>query len=478
MVFEWLTPGLLAAVVVITLWIALRRPPADVSGERQARELRDEVTRSAQSTRQELGATLGDFQRTVLAQQGEVARTQNEQIDAFGRQLAATQQQLADSLGQTTSAQIEQARLARESLDATLATQGLRQTSSLRELADSLSQQLQALVRANDQRMGEVRASVETKLAAIQLDNEKKLEQIRATVDEKLHATLEHRLGESFRQVAERLEQVHRGIGEMQKLASDVGSLSRVLTNVKTRGIFGEVQLAALLEQALTLEQYATNVETVPGTGARVEFAIKLPGRRDDGAPLWLPIDCKFPREDYERLVEAQEAADRAGVEVHARAIETRLRKEALAIRDKYVSPPHTTDFGIMFLPTEGLYAEALRRPGLVESLQREYKVMLTGPTTLLATLSSLQMGFRTLALEKRTSEVWDTLSAVKTEFGKFGAALANTRKKLHEASKTIDDAEVRTRAVERSLRGVETLSDERAQALLPGTLFDDAGDA
>jgi DNA recombination protein RmuC len=477
MVFEWLTPGLLVALVVITLWIALRRPPADGSAERQARELRDEVARSAQGTRQELGATLGDFQRTVLAQQGEVARTQNEQIDAFSRQLAGTQQQLADALAQTTLAQIEQARLAREALDATLAGQGLRQTTSLRELADSLNLQLQALVRANDQRMGEVRASVETKLAAIQLDNEKKLEQIRATVDEKLHATLEHRLGESFRQVAERLEQVHRGIGEMQKLASDVGSLSRVLTNVKTRGIFGEVQLAALLEQALTLEQYATNVETVPGTGARVEFAIKLPGKREDGAPLWLPIDCKFPREDYERLVEAQEAADRAGVELHSRAIEMRLRKEALAIRDKYVAPPHTTDFGIMFLPTEGLYAEALRRPGLVESLQREYKVMLTGPTTLLATLSSLQMGFRTLALEKRTSEVWDTLSAVKTEFGKFGAALANTRKKLHEASKTIDDAEVRTRAVERSLRGVESLSDERAQALLPGTLFDDGGD-
>jgi DNA recombination protein RmuC len=242
--------------------------------------------------------------------------------------------------------------------------------------------------------------------------------------------------------------------------------------------MFGEVQLAALLEQALTLEQYATNVETIPGTGARVEFAIKLPGRRDDGAPLWLPIDCKFPRDDYERLVEAQEAADRAGVETFSRAIEMRLRKEALAIREKYVAPPHTTDFGIMFLPTEGLYAEALRRPGLVESLQREYKVMVTGPTTLLATLSSLQMGFRTLALEKRTSEVWETLAAVKTEFGKFGVALAHTRKKLHEASKTIDDAEVRTRAVARSLRGVESLSDERAQALLPGGLFEDQADA
>ncbi len=279
--------------------------------------------------------------------------------------------------------------------------------------------------------------------------------------------------------MAERLEQVHRGIGEMQKLASDVGSLNRVLTNVKTRGMFGEVQLAALLEQALTLEQYATNVETVPGTGARVEFAIKLPGRRDDGAPLWLPIDCKFPRDDYERLVEAQEAADRVGVETYSRAIEARLRREALVIREKYVSPPHTTDFGIMFLPTEGLYAEALRRPGLLESLQRDYKVMLTGPTTLLATLSSLQMGFRTLALEKRTSEVWETLSAVKTEFGKFGSALAHTRKKLQEATNTIDEAEKRSRVMARSLRGVESVGDEAAaQALLPGGLFDEQADA
>ena len=355
------------------------------------------------------------------------------------------QQHLADSLAQATAAHVEQARLARDSLD---------------------------------QRMAEVKTTVETRLGAIQADNEKKLEQIRATVDEKLHATLEQRLGESFALVAARLEQVHRGIGEMQKLASDVGSLSRVLSNVKTRGMFGEVQLQALLDQALTIEQYATNVETVPGSNARVEFAIKLPGRRDDGAPLWLPIDCKFPRDDYERLIEAQEAADRAGVELHARAIEQRLRKEALTIREKYVAPPHTTDFGILFLPTEGLYAEALRRPGLVESLQREYKVMVAGPTTLLATLSSLQMGFRTLALEKRTSEVWETLAAVKTEFQKFGGALAHTRKKLQEATNTIDEAEKRSRVMARSLRGVEALSEERAQALLPSAgLFDEAAD-
>ena len=430
MTFDWLTPALLAVLVGITLWIALRRPPVDADAQRQGRDLREEVARSAQGIRVEIGSMLGDFQRTVLTQQGDAARTQNE-----------------------------------------------RQTAALKDLAESLGRQLQALVESNDRRMGEMRGSVENRLAAIQVDNEKKLEQIRATVDEKLHATLEQRLGESFRQVAERLEQVHRGIGEMQKLASDVGSLSRVLTNVKTRGMFGEVQLAALLEQALTIEQYAVNVETVPGSGARVEFAIKLPGRRDDNAPLWLPIDCKFPRDDYERLVEAQEAADRAGVETYSRAIEMRLRKEALTIREKYVAPPHTTDFGILFLPTEGLYAEALRRPGLVESLQRDYKVMVCGPTTLLATLSSLQMGFRTLALEKRTSEVWETLAAVKTEFGKLGAALAHTRKKLHEATRTIDDAEVRSRAMARSLRGVETLSDERAQALLPGGLFDEGND-
>jgi DNA recombination protein RmuC len=455
---DWFNSALLVLLVVLTFWIALRRPPVDGGAERLARELRDEVARSAQGTRQELGATLAHFQQTLVTQQGATARTQNEQIDSFSRQLAILQQHLADALAEATRAQVEQARLARDSLDA----------------------QLQALARGNDLRMGEVRATVEGKLAAIQADNEKKLEQIRATVDEKLHATLEQRLGESFRQVAERLEQVHRGIGEMQKLASDVGSLSRVLSNVKTRGMFGEVQLAALLEQALTIEQYATNVETVPGSNARVEFAIKLPGRRDDGAPLWLPIDCKFPREDYERLVEAQEAADRAGVELHARAIEQRLRKEALTIREKYVSPPHTTDFGILFLPTEGLYAEALRRPGLVESLQREYKVMVTGPTTLLATLSSLQMGFRTLALEKRTSEVWETLAAVKTEFAKFGSALANTRKKLQEATNTIDEAERRSRVMARSLRGVETLADDdRSQALLPtASLFDEQADA
>ncbi len=487
MPLDWLTPGLLALLVALTLWIALRRNDTggttlrdgiaqSVRAEVQhlEREVRDEVSRSATATRQELVQVIGLFQQTLLTQQGDVARTQNEQIDGFRLQLAATQQQLADTLRQHTLAQAADSQQSRETLDRTLGNVAERQSAALKLLAETLNDQLRALSRANDERMGEVRAAVEQKLGAIQLDNERKLEQIRATVDEKLHATLEQRLGDSFRQVAERLEQVHRGIGEMQKLASDVGSLSRVLNNVKTRGILGEVQLAGLLEQVFTVEQYATNVETLPGSGARVEYAIKLPGRRDDGAPLWLPIDCKFPREDYERLVEAQAEADKAGMEAAASNIDKSLRREARTIREKYVGPPHTTDFAIMFLPTEGLYAEALRRPGLVEALQREHKVMLTGPTTLLATLTSLQMGFRTLALEKRSSEVWETLGTVKTEFGKFGAALAHTRKKLQEASNTIDEAEKRSRVMERSLRKVEALPEHVGQGVLPGVLEGD----
>ena len=258
----------------------------------------------------------------------------------------------------------------------------------------------------------------------------------------------------------------------MQTLARDVGSLNRVLTNVKTRGVFGEVQLAGLLEQVFTPEQYATNVATVPGSNERVEFAIRLPGRGADdrdAPPLWLPIDAKFPREDYERLLDAHERADAPAMEVFAKAIETRLRLEAKTIRDKYVAPPHTTDFAILFLPTEGLYAEALRRPGLSEALQREYKVMLAGPTTLLATLNSLQMGFRTLALEKRSAEVWQVLGAVKTEFGKFGDVLAKTKKKLEEAGNTIDQAETRTRAMVRQLKSVEAMPENRTAELLPG---------
>ena len=430
--------------------------------ERLAREQRNEQQDSARHTRQELAGALTLLQQTLLAQGGDVARTQNEQIDSFRTQLAAMQQQIASSLQQSAAQGVQQGQAAREAQDGALQRFGS-------QLSDQLTLQLKALGDANERRLADVRQTVEGRLTALQLGNEAKLEQMRATVDEKLHATLEQRLGESFKQVAERLEQVHQGLGEMKNLARDVGSLNRVLTNVKTRGIFGEVQLAGLLEQVFTPEQYAANVATVPGSNERVEYAIKLPGQRDDGAPLWLPIDAKFPREDYERLLDAQDRADAPAVEAAGKAIENRLKLEARSIRDKYVAPPHTTDFGMLFVPTEGLYAEALRRPGLVELLQRECKVMLVGPTTLLATLTSLQMGFRTLALEKRSAEVWEVLGAVKTEFGKFGEVLERTKKKLIEASNTIGAAEVRSRAMQRQLRSVEALPDARVQAILPG---------
>ncbi len=401
----WGALALLALNLLLGVLLLLRKPPAmnlDEAFTRPLRELerevRDEMARQAQASRGDLGS----LQQVLLAQSGDVARTQNEQIDSFRLQLGRLQQ------------------------------------------------------------------TIEARLVALQEGNEKKLEQMRATVDEKLHATLEQRLSESFKQVADRLDQVHRGLGEMQTLARDVGALNRVLSNVKTRGVFGETQLAALIEQVFTPEQYATHVATLPDSNERVEFAIRLPGQRSDGMPLWLPIDAKFPREDHERLMDAQERADVAGIEAAGKALENRLKLEARRIREKYIGPPHTTDFAILFVPTEGLYAEALRRPGVVEAMQREHKVMLAGPTTLLATLTSLQMGFRTLALEKRSAEVWEVLGAVKTEFGRFGDVLARTKKKLEEASSTIDAAQTRTRAMERSLKSVEALPETRVSELLP----------
>jgi DNA recombination protein RmuC len=428
--------------------------------ENLERQLRDELQRNAQGQR----ADMAQAQQTMLQQGSEVARIQNEQIDGFRLQLGAVQQALSSGLQQ----------------------QSAHQGEALARLSDSLAQQLRALAANNDARLLEMRTQMETRLAALQEGNEKKLEQMRQTVDEKLHATLEQRLGESFKQVADRLEQVHRGLGDMQVLARDVGSLNKVLTNVKTRGILGEVQLGALLEQVFTVEQYASNVEVVPGSGARVEFAIRLPQRGagqglgngtgsgqgaaqgfDGAAPTWLPIDAKFPREDYERLIDAQERSDAAAVEAAAKALEQRVRLEARSIREKYIAAPHTTDFAILFLPTEGLYAEVLRRPGLMQALQMEHRIILAGPTTLLAMLNSVQMGFRTLALERRSAEVWEVLGAVKTEFGKFGDVLAKTQKKLQEASNTIEAAAVRTRAMGRKLQEVQALPDSSAGDLI-----------
>ncbi|GAB3311365.1 DNA recombination protein RmuC [Luteimonas notoginsengisoli] len=332
--------------------------------------------------------------------------------------------------------------------------------------ADTLGQRLAELTQRNEQRIGEMRSTLESQLQKLQADNASKLEQMRATVDEKLQSTLNTRLDASFKLVSERLEAVQRGLGEMQQLAIGVGDLKRVLGNVKTRGTFGEVQLGALLEQVLTIEQYETNCITVPGTSERVEFAVKLPGTHA-GQPVRLPIDAKFPREDYERLMDAHDRADAEGVTASAASLERQVRVEAKRIRDKYLSPPHTTDFALLFLPTEGLYAEVLRRPGLFDGLQREFRVTLVGPTTLLALLNSLQMGFRTLAIEQRSSEVWQLLGGVKAEFGKFAGVLEKAHGQLDTVQNSIKAAGVRTRAIERQLKGVETLPGAETQKLL-----------
>ena len=344
------------------------------------------------------------------------------------------------------------------------------------ERLEAFARELNRFSLGLDERFERLKLSVESRLTAIQVDNSAKLEEMRRTVDEKLHATLEQRLGQSFQMVSERLEQVHRGLGEMQTLAAGVGDLKRVLTNVKTRGTWGEVQLSALLEQLLTADQFSANVATRPDTNERVDFAIRLPGK-GDGAVVWLPIDAKFPIEDYQRLLDAQDRCDPAAVEEAAKAIEMRLKNEARSIRDKYVSPPHTTDFALLYLPIEGLYAEALRRPGLAETLQRDFRVSLAGPTTLAALLNSLQMGFRTLAIEQRSAEVWAVLGAVKTEFGKFGEALAHTKKKLDEASNSISKAETRTRQLTRRLKEVEALPVGESENLIGVTDLDGEDD-
>lgn len=436
------------------------------ASERTERELRAAVLDTAQSTRQELTGNLAEFQKTLAAQLTSVATMQNSQIDSFAQQLT--------KLNEANSLQLE---AMRQAIGMQAQSGREEQAGALKRLGDTLNQSLSTLTESNALRMTEVRATLEARIRDLQTDNGSRLEEMRKTVDEKLHATLERRLGESFQLVSDRLEKVHQGLGEMQALAIGVGDLKRVLTNVKTRGTWGEVQLGMLLEQILTPDQYAKNVETIPGTGERVEYAIRLPGSDDNGRPLWLPIDCKFPKEQYERLVEAAEHADADGVSVAGRELERSIRGEAKTISEKYLSPPLTTDFAILFLPTEGLYAEVIRRPGLADELQRVCRVMIAGPSTLSALMNSLQMGFRTLALEKRSSEVWQVLGAVKTEFGKFGDVLAATRNTLEKAAKNIEQAETRSRQMARKLKSVEALPSDAAQRLLgpdPATADDD----
>ncbi len=379
-------------------------------------------------------------------------------------EVRAAQRDSADAITQSIRAVTDaQAR----TIDAAARAQG--------ERLDSFSTNLARQSETLERRFDELRKSVDDRLRQIQQDNEKKLDQMRQTVDEKLQSTLEKRLGESFKQVSIQLEQVQRGFGEMQALASGVGDLKRVLTNVSTRGAWGEVKLQSLLEDILTPDQYDTNVVTRTGTSERVEFAIKLPGRDEGDAPVWLPLDAKFPMDEYERLCKAAERADADAIETSARQLESSLRTFAKTIGDKYVNPPTTTDFALMFLPTEGLFAEALRRPGLFDRIRREHRVILTGPTTLTAMLGSLQMGFRTLAIQKRSSEVWEVLAKVRTEFSKFGGALDAVKKKLDEASGKIEDAQKRSRVLSKALNKAESLPTAEAKPLLDGILLDSA---
>lgn len=399
---------------------------------------------------------LGQLGRSTLDELGRVR-------DSLQAALSQQRQEIAGTLAQTQQSVTQQTTGIGGLLTQSFEAQNALLTRQMTQ-ADARAAELRAEL---GQHLGELRTSVDKKLAALQAGNETKLDEMRQTVNEKLQATLEARLGASFKQVSERLEQVHRGLGEMASLATGVGDLKRVLTNVKTRGGWGEVQLQALLEQTLTSEQFARNVVTRPQSNERVDFAIRLPGREPSASPVWLPLDAKFPREDYERLIDAQERGDSAAVETAGKALEAAIKTQAKSVRDKYLEPPHTTDFALLFLPTEGLYAEVLRRPGLADTLQREHRITIAGPTTLTALLNSLQMGFRTLAIERRSSEVWQVLGAVKVEFGKFADVLTKVGEKLQSAQNEIVQTGVRTRAIERKLRDVEALPAEQAAAVL-----------
>jgi len=451
----------LAVLVLLALVVWLARKSIALSSlsgagidvrnenERLERELRGAIAAAASETRLESSARVGQLQTALLAQVAQLASAQGAQLATFGQQVG----RVGEGQQQNARAQREESALA------------------LRNFGAGLQQQEAELARQIQTQLAEVRQTLEARLSALQAGNEARLEQMRATVEEKLQTTLEARLSESFRQVSERLEQVHRGLGEMQALAVGVGDLKRVLTSTRARGMFGEMQLATLLEQILLPEQYAKNIATRPDSNERVEFAVKMPGQSAglfDVAPLWLPIDAKFPIEDYERLLLALERADAPAAEAAATALESRIRLEAKRIRDKYVEVPHTTEFAILFLPTESLYAEVLRRPGLAESVQRDLRIVISGPSTLAAFLNSLQMGFRTLALERRSAEVWHVLGAVKTEFARFGEVLARLRSQLQTATTTLDAAATRTRQMDRALKDVESLPQEHAARLLP----------
>lgn len=431
---------LVAVAVVLLAVLVLRRPEARI-GDLLERALRDEQREGRGELREQLEG---------------LSRAQDARIDGFARNLGDLSTRTDQRLDVLRDTLTEDARKGRT-----------ESAESQQRFADALGLRLNELTQRNEQRIGEMRETLEGRLKELQADNAQKLEQMRATVDEKLQATLTQRLDASFSLVSERLEAVQRGLGEMQQLATGVGDLKRVLSNVKDRGGWGEVQLENLLEQVLTAEQFARSVRVRPDSNEAVDFAIRLPGRQDGDVPVWLPIDAKFPREDYEKLIEAQERGDTDAMRTAATQLERAIKVQAKSINEKYVVPPHTTDFAVLFLATEGLYAEAIRRPGLVDALQRDHRIVIAGPTTLAALLNSLQMGFRTLAIEKRSSEVRVLLGAVKTEFGKFATVLEKANSQLDTVQNSIKQAGVRTRAIERQLRGVEALPGEETQKLL-----------
>jgi DNA recombination protein RmuC len=442
---------------------------------------RDENQKSFKDNREELNSSFKVLGDTLSKTVTDLSSAQKNQFDTFSNQL----NELIKTFDEKTKNLLEQleksSRENRTELSNSLKsfedkfTQNVKDFNDLqRQKFDDLSNKQEQIKKDNELKLKEIRETVENKLQSLTEENSKKIEEMKKIVDEKLQDTVEKRFNESFKLISERLEQVHKGLGEMQSLASGVGDLKKVLTNVKTRGSLGEIQLGAILEQILSPEQYEQNAIIKEGSQERIEYVIKLPGKNTDNKPLLLPIDSKFPNEDYQRLIESYDNTGNLSpkdLESISKQFENSVKKNAKEIKEKYINPPVTTDFAIMFVPTEGLYAEILRRTGLFETLQRDFKVSVVGPTNLVAFLSSLQMGFKTLAIEKRSSEVWEVLGAVKTEFGHFGVILDKTKKKLQEATNVIDKAGVRSRAIERKLRTVQDLPKEQTISVLGESL-------
>lgn len=440
--------------------------------QREFRESRNEVSEDSRRLREEVNLAQKEANETVLRTMGEISKIQKESLTAVENRvttLVSSNETRLEKLRETIELQMKSSQLGNEAAIEKMQKGIEKAIGDLvviqKEGAADVEKRLKAMSESNEGRLDKLRETVNAQLSSLQESNDKKLEQMRNTVDEKLQSTLNKRLGESFKMVSERLEAVQHGLGDMQNLATGVGDLKRMLTNVKARGTWAEFQLGDILEQILTVDQYKKNVHPVPKSSSVVEYAIRLPGQ-DADSNIWLPIDSKFPQEDYIRLLDATEISDSEAVEKSKAALLRSILNSAKDISEKYVHPPYTTDFAIMFLPTEGLYSEVLRQPGMVEKLQQDYRVVIAGPTTLSAILNSLRMGFRTLAIEKRSSEVWKTLAKVKTEFGKFGEVMDKVKKQLETASKSIDQTGTRTRAINRSLKDVEALPYEEEKAL------------